>query len=513
MNPQQNYNPNYHKSESRLITMKQGKIPPQAIDLECAILGALMIDKKADEMFDVFTNPDVFYKESHRVIFEAILSLSAKGEPIDLLTVSMELKAQGNLDKAGGDIYLIQLTQAISSSAHIDYHSKIVMQKYIARQMIKNASESIEMAYDETIDVFDLMDHSEMGFTNLTEVLNTGKKTLSWGQMLDKAVQNVGLLTAHGDKILGIPTGFWKLDAHFGGWQDKDLIIIAARPGAGKTAFTVKAMIAAAQEGKPVGYFSLEMSGVQLATRGIAVESHFHLNQLTRTGFEKDEYFKGLIDVVTDMKKLPIHIDDAPALTLMELRRKARRMVRQHGIKVLFLDYLQLAAGGDKDVRFKITELSYGLKALAKELEIPVIALSQLSREVDKRSPPRPRLSDIAESAAIEAAADVIGFIYRPGYYDLDPDYSVLSENENTEFIVAKNRNGGTGTVGLWYEANKTKFSDEAPEQHNAGGNNDWEQTAQSRTGLPTPSANEAFGNDGGNGWSIEDKSNNDTPF
>jgi len=452
-----------YRPDVRVIDMQKGRLPPQALDLEEAILGGLLIDKKADEMFDVFTNPDVFYKDAHKHVFEAIVNVSAKNEPVDLLTVSMELKRMEKLEAVGGDMFLIGLTQKVSSSAHIDYHSRIVLQKYIAREQIRLANETIALAYDDTTDVFDLMDYSEMGLTRLTEMISTGKKALTWSQMLDRVVLNVETLTAHGDKILGFETGFWKLDAHFGGWQPGDFYVIGARPGAGKTAFTVASMIGAAKAGRPVGYLSLEMSGVQLATRGVANNSHFHMNQLTRIGFDKQEYWPSLFETIAEMKNLPVHIDDSPALSMMEIRRRVRRMVRQNKVKVVFLDYLQLAAGGDKDVRHKITELCYGLKALAKELDIAVIGLSQLSRDVEKRSPPRPRLSDLAESGAIEAAADGIMFIYRPAYYKLEPDYSVLSETENTEFDVAKFRNGGTGVLGLWYDPNKTKFSDFTP--------------------------------------------------
>lgn len=494
---------------TQIVNLERGKLPPQAVDLEEAVLGALMIDKNAEEVFDVLKSADVFYKDAHKYIFEAAQRLSGKGEAIDLLTVSAELKAMGLLEKAGGDFYLVQLTQKVSSSAHIDYHARIVLQKYAARQVIKTASESIERAYDDTVDVFDMLDYAEQGFAGISDMMNTGKGGLSWAQMLDEVVTNVEMLTKHGDKIIGVPTGFWKLDAHFGGWRPTDLYIIAARPGAGKTAFTVKAMVGAAQAGKGVGYISLEMSGTQLATRAVAVDSNFHLNQLTRSGFEKDTYFRTLLGVVNDMKKYPIHIDDSPAITLMELRRKVRRMKAQHNIQVLFVDYLQLAAGGDENVRHKITELCYGLKAIAKEYDVAVIALSQLSRAVEQRGTPRPKISDLAEASAIEAAADAVCFIFRPAMYKLDPVYKSeggdLVENENTEFIVAKYRHGGVGTIGLWYDANKTKFSDEQPEY-----NHHYDEQPEVKP-LPTPSANEAFG---AQGYSITDTSNNDdTPF
>jgi replicative DNA helicase len=516
MEPVRNIQQSASVSRTQIVSLERGKLPPQAIELEEAVLGALMIDRKADEVFDVFTNPNVFYKDAHKVIFEACAALSANGEPIDMMTVSAELKKRGMLQAAGGDYYLIQLTQKISSSAHIEFHARIILQKWAAREVIRKASESIEMAYDDTVDVFDLMDHAEQGFASISDGLTTGKQTKTWGQMLDAVVQNVETLTKHGDKILGVPTGFWKLDAHFGGWQPTDLIIWGARPGAGKTALTVAVMIGAASAGSPVGYFSLEMSGVQLATRGVAVNSNYHLNQLTRHGFEKDEYFANLITVVNAMKRLPIHIDDSPTLTLMELRRKVRRMVQQQNVKLVFVDYLQLAAGTGSDVRHGITEWCYGLKAIAKEHNITIIALSQLNREVDRRGVPRPKISDLAEASAIEAAADAICFIYRPAMYKLEPEYKSeggeLVPGENTEFIVAKYRHGGVGTIGLWYDGNKTKFSDEQPEYDNTShpvSHDNWEQKAQARTALPTPSPADAFG---APGYSITDASTNPNP-
>lgn len=502
--------------KTTIINMERGKLPPQAIDLEEMILGGLMIDKKAGEMFDVFRDPNVFYKDSHKTIFEAILSLSQKGEPIDLGTVGAELKAMGKLEMAGGAFKLIELTQKTSSSAHIEYHSRIVLQMYMKREAIRQCSQVIEMAYDETVDVFDLMGHAESGFSKIGDMVTRGQKTATWADLLKTVVKNVEVLTAQGDKILGIPTGFWKLDGHFGGWVKGRIYIIAARPGAGKTAFTVKSMIAAAKAKRPVGYLSYEMSGVQLATRGVGVESNFHMQQLTNHGFEHDSYFKTLMDVVGDMEGLPIYIDDASFLDVAEMRRKIKRMKALYGIEELFFDYLQLAAGGGQDVRYKLNELCFVLQAIAKEEDIAVIALSQLSREVDKRSPPRPRISDLSESSAIEFVADAVCFLYRPAMYKLEPEYKPqgeLDEGENTEFIVAKYRHGGIGTIGLWYDGNKTKFSDEDPAMESQNNTGNWEEKAKawSPAALPTPSVGEAFG---APGFSIQDESDNkDVPF
>lgn len=476
--------------KTAVVNLEKGKLPPQALDLEQAVLGAAMIDSAGlDDLFDVFTDAEVFYKEAHKHIFEAVKKLYENGQPVDMLTVSQQLRSVGKIDAAGGDFYVVQLTQKISSSAHIEYHARILLQKFIARRLIRFSNEVVSMAYDDTADVFEVLEVADAGFTGINDLIHKGKKSLTWNEGLKEVQKNVEILTNAGDAILGVETGFAKLNARFGGWRLTDLIIIAARPGAGKTAFTVASMIAAAKNKQAVGYFSLEMSTTQLITRGVAVNSSFHMSQLTRKGFEKDEYFITLQSVVNSMSDLPIYIDDAPTLTVSELRRKARQMKRKHDIQVLFLDYVQLAAGGDSDVRFKINELVYTLKALAKELNIAVIGLSQLSRDVEKRSPQRGRMSDLKESSAIEDAADVVAFLYRAEYYGNEVDYSVLSDTENTEFIVDKNRHGGVGTIGLWFDANKTKFSDDKPTYDRY----DAQQFADS-TPLPTPTPNEAFG-------------------
>lgn len=512
--------PLLYSDKSRIVNLEKGKLPPQALDFEEAILGALMIDKQAEEIFDVITDADVFYKDAHKEIFKAAFSLTKNNSPIDLLTMSAELKKMGKLEYVGGDYALIQLTQKISSSAHIEYHARIVLQKFMQREAIKLCSMVIEQAYDETIDVFDMLDVAEMGFSNISDKSTTGQKIMDWGQLLDRVVKNVEMLTTHGDKVLGTPTGFWKLDAHFGGWQATDLVIIGARSGMGKTAFTVGSMIGTAKQKHAVGYLSMEMSGVQLATRGISVNSNYHLNQLLRNGFEKQEYFTGLINLVNDMRTYPIHIDDTPALTLLDIRRRVRKMVRQHDVKVVFLDYVQLAAGSDRDLRLRIVELCYGLKALAKELNITIVALSQLDKSIDKRSPePRPVIGDLSESSAIENAADIVGLLYRPAKYGREPLYKSqggeLNEGENTEFIVAKFRNGGVGTIGLWYDANRTKFMDEEPHRSHTADestqpkeNPNWEAQALSRTALPT--AEEAFGP---RETSTNDADDDDGPF
>lgn len=494
--------------KTTVINMERGKLPPQAVDLEEAILGAAMIDARGlQDLFDVFTDPNVFYKDAHKAIFTAMKTLFEHGGAVDLLTVSAELKRTNSLQEAGGDFYLIHLTQKVSSSAHIEYWARIVQQKYIARMVIRFCSESFAMAYDDSVDVFDLLETVETGLGEISEMLNKGKVELSWDSALTRVLKNVETLSHNKGAMTGVATGFDKLDAHFGGWQPGDLIILGGRPGSGKTALTVAMMLGTAEAGEAVGYVSMEMGTVQLAIRSVAVNSHFHLNQLTKEGFTKQEYFTNLVGTIDAMRSLPIFIDDRPALTINEIKRKARQWKRKHGLRVLFVDYLQLADGESDNKRINVDEVARGLKNLAKELDITVIALSQLTREVEKQSPPRPRMLHLKESSGIEDAADAVCFIYRPAYYGLEPDSDRLAYDENTEFIIEKYRNGGVGTIGLWYDANKTKFTDHAPDHHNS--NDNWEQKAQERTGLPTPTPHDAFG---AQGYSVTDVSNNNKP-
>lgn len=448
--------------KSKIVNLEKGKLPPQALDMEEAILGALMLDSHCvDELFNVFSSEEVFYKDQHRFVFRAIKSLADKSSQIDLLTVSAELKAQGILELAGGDFFLIQLTQKISSGAHLEFWARIVMQQYMRRKMIAVCSEVIEYAYDDTVDVFDMMDKIDTETAMIHDVINKGKSDMTFATALDVVEKNVERLSSLKEgEVTGVTTGFEKLDRHFGGWQPTDLIVLGARPGAGKTALTINMMISAAKVGHPVGFISMEMSTVQLATRAVAVNSNYHLNQLTKKGFEKTEYFVGLRALIDKMKSLPIHIDERPALTISEIKRKARLLKRKFDIKELIVDYIQLT-GGDGDVRIRVGKASQGLKALAKELQIPVIAISGLSREADKAH--RPMLAHLKESGDIEADADIVAFLYRAAYYGKEVDTEVIDEDCNTEFIVAKYRNGGLGTIGLFFDENKTKFMDREP--------------------------------------------------
>jgi replicative DNA helicase len=495
----------YKVDKSTIISLEKGKIPPQAIDLEEVVLGAMMIDKKGvDEVIDILS-PEAFYKEAHQHIFEAILKLFRGSEPVDLLTVSSQLKKDEKLDVIGGDFYLISLTQRVSSSAHIEFHARIILQKYIQRSLIKISNEIIEQAYDETIDVFDLLDDSEAKLYEVTQ--GNVKKSTETAQSLviqaKKKIQDI----ANKEGLSGIPSGFDKLDKLTSGWQPSDLIIVAARPGMGKTALTLSmARNIAVNANIPVAFFSLEMSSVQLITRLISSETGLSSEKLRTGNLQKHEW-EQLNVKVKALEEAPLYIDDTPSLSIFDLRAKARRLASQYGIRLIVVDYLQLmtAGGGQKggNREQEISTISRNLKALAKELDVPVIALSQLSRAVETRGgSKRPLLSDLRESGAIEQDADIVSFIYRPEYYKIDEwDDDERSPTEGqAEFIVAKHRNGGLENIRLKFIGHLGKFDNlddfETPfgEFHskmNAAANDDTFKPSS----LPSP--DEAFGSDG----------------
>lgn len=486
---------------TRIIALDAGKIQPQARDLEEAVLGAMMIDKKGvDEVIDILTS-ETFYDKRHQVIFEAIYQLFTDSEPIDLLTVSAKLKSLGKLEIAGGDFYLIQLTQKISSSAHIEFHARIVLQKYIMRRLITISAEIAQEAYDETTDVFDLLDKAESKLYEVTQgnIKRSSETAQSLVIQAKKRIEEI----ANKEGLSGVATGFDKLDKVTSGWQPSDLIIIAARPGMGKTAFVLSmARNMAIDFNQPVAVFSLEMSSVQLITRLISSETGLSSEKLRTGKLEKHEW-EQLSVKVKNLEKAPLYIDDTPSLSIFDLRAKARRLSSQHGIKMIIVDYLQLmtAGGGGKgggNREQEISTISRNLKALAKELNVPVIALSQLSRAVETRgSSKRPLLSDLRESGAIEQDADIVSFIYRPEYYKIDEwDDDERSPTEGqAEFIIAKHRNGGLENIRLKFIGSLGKFDNlddfssgfsDLPSRMNA------EDTPFITKNLPSP--NEAFG-------------------
>lgn len=505
-----------HKiDKSTLINLERGKIPPQAVDLEEVVLGAMMIDKKGvDEVIDIL-HPEVFYKDAHRFIYEAIFKLFESSEPVDLLTVSSQLKKDGHLEAIGGDFYLIKLTQKVASSAHIEFHARIILQKYIQRSLIKISNEIIEDAYSDSKDVFDLLDNAEAKLYEVTQ--GNLKRSAETAQNLviqaKKKIEEI----SNKEGLSGIPSGFDKLDKLTSGWQPSDLIIVAARPGMGKTALTLSmARNIAVNSEIPVAFFSLEMSSVQLITRLISSETGLSSEKLRTGKLEKHEW-EQLNVKVKALEKAPLFIDDTPSLSIFDLRAKARRLASQHGIKLIVIDYLQLmTAGGSQkggNREQEISTISRNLKALAKELSVPVIALSQLSRAVETRGgSKRPILSDLRESGAIEQDADIVSFIYRPEYYKIDEwdDEERTPTQGQAEFIVAKHRNGGLDNIRLKFVGALGKFDNlddfDSPFEFQSKMNADEDNPFATPK---LPSTDEAFGS----AMNSDDDPDNDVPF
>ncbi|AQS92976.1 MULTISPECIES: replicative DNA helicase [unclassified Polaribacter] len=450
--------------KSKIISLEKGKIPPQAVELEEAVLGAMMIDKKGiDDVIDILS-AEAFYDQKHQEVYAAIYELFQNSEPIDLLTVSNLLRKNSKLDFVGGDLYLIRLTQKVASSAHIEFHARIILQKYIQRKLISISSEIIENAYDEGTDVFDLLDDAEGKLFEVTQG-NLKKSSEDAGSLVKQALKKIQEI-GNQEGMSGLATGFTKLDALTSGWQPSDLVIIAARPGMGKTAFVISmAKNMAIDFNHGVAIFSLEMSSVQLITRMISSETGLTSEKLRKGNLEPHEW-EQLNVKVKRLSDAPIFIDDTPSLSIFDLRAKARRLVSQHNVRILVIDYLQLMTAGGKaggNREQEISMISRNLKALAKELSVPVIALSQLSRAVETRGgSKRPLLSDLRESGAIEQDADIVSFIFRPEYYGMtewdDDDHSPC-EGQG-EFIVAKHRNGGLDNIRLKFTGHLAKFSD-----------------------------------------------------
>jgi len=455
-----------NKGKGTVINLEQGKIPPQAVDLEEAVLGAMMIDKKGvDDVIDII-HANVFYKPAHQFIYEAIFKLFENSEPIDLLTVSNQLRKDEKLDAVGGDFYLISLSQKVSSAAHIEFHARIILQKFIQRRLINISSEIITNSYDETVDVFDLLDEAETKLFDITQG-NLKKSSEAAHNLVTQALKKIEEISNQ-EGMSGVPSGFNKLDQLTSGWQQSDLIILAARPGMGKTAFVMSmAKNMAIDFNIPVAIFSLEMSSVQLITRMISSETGISSDKLRKGNLETYEW-EALNVKVKNLSNAPIFIDDTPSLSVFDLRAKARRLVSQHGVKMVIIDYLQLMTAGSNtkgtgNREQEISMISRNLKALAKELSVPVIALSQLSRAVETRGgSKRPLLSDLRESGAIEQDADIVSFIYRPEYYGLtewDDEERTPCEGQ-AEFIVAKHRNGGLENIKIKFIGRLAKFTD-----------------------------------------------------
>lgn len=438
-----------------------GRVMPQATDLEEAVLGAVMLDSGAISIVIEILRPESFYKDNHRHIYEAMVDLFSAQQPIDLMTVHEKLKKSQKLEEAGGLNYLVSLTNKVASAANVEYHARIVAQKFVQRELIRVSTRIVNDSFQDSKDVFELLDDAEQGLFEITEQ-NLRKGYQSISEIAAKALRQIESIAENTDGVTGTPTGFSELDGLTGGWQKSDLIILAARPGMGKTAFSLAlAKNAALQFGRSVAFFTLEMSSLQLVQRLIAMDANLDNQKLRNAKLDDHDWMK-LHQALGRLGEAKIFIDETPALNVFELRAKCRRLKTNHDIDLIIIDYLQLMSASGKDSRGnreqEISSISRALKGLAKELNVPVIALSQLSRAVETRGVKRPVLSDLRESGAIEQDADIVTFLYRPDYYDDEAD--PMSPPGLTEVIVAKHRNGALKTVNLRFVKEFARFEE-----------------------------------------------------
>lgn len=458
---------NSFKKTTRVKNVSQtlselGRVPPHSVDIEQAILGAMMFGKDAVNSVIDKLKPVAFYDPKHVFIFSAITDLFNNSKPIDIITVTQRLKEKGELEAAGGISYITQLTNRVGSSAHIEYHAAILLEKAIKRELIRIGSEIIRRSFDDGIDVFESLNDAQMDLYNIMQN-NLGNQIGEMKSIITEAVREIEIAGLNKDGLSGIGTGFHKLDKLTAGWQRSDFIVIAARPAMGKTAFILSmARNTAVDYGHGVAIFSLEMSSVQLVKRLISSESKIPAEKL-RKGNLADHEFQQLHSRITRLAEAPIYIDDTPGISVTNLRTKSRRLKDRHNIQLIIIDYLQLmTAGGTKGVgnrEQEISTISRSLKEIAKELNVPVIALSQLSRSVESRGgDKRPMLSDLRESGAIEQDADIVSFIYRPEYYKITHNENNESNLGIGEIIIAKHRNGGLDTVRLKFINEYARF-------------------------------------------------------
>lgn len=435
------------------------KLQPQATDLEEAVLGAMLLDRDAVEAVLPTLTSESFYLESHRVIYEAMESLFRDNKPIDLLTVTERLKRDGNLDIAGQPYYITELTNRVSSSAHVEEHARVIVEKQILRMLISVSALVTKMAYDETEDPFDVLDKANQLVEEINDLLRGQQSTPEISRLLSERIKTLDALSRTEGDLLGVPTGFHRLDSFTGGWQNTDLIIIAARPSMGKTAFMLSLADNASKAGYPVGIASLEMGREQLTDRLICSNAGINSQKLRRPADITAVEWSNMMGVNLSN----IFINDNADISIRAFRIWAKEMVKKKGCKMLMLDYLQLMEGARKSNDNRETEvsaISRGLKQCAKELRVPVIALSQLNRATEARSDGRPRLSDLRESGAIEQDADFVGFLYRPEYYKIKEDEMGNSTQGVAELIIEKNRNGALGEARFRWVAEYMQFKD-----------------------------------------------------
>ena len=462
--PERKVSKTSRRGQQAPIDTSFGHLQPQAIDIEKVVLGALMIDKDAFTVVSEIIKPETFYEARHQKIYEAVQSLNLQEKPVDIMTVTEELRHKGTLDDIGGPAYVVELSSQVASSAHIEYHAHILAQKFLARQLIQFASMIETDAFDETVDVDDLMQKAEGALFEISQK-NMLQDYVQIDTIVDQAHQLLLQASNREGGLTGVPSGFRKLDDITAGWQPSDLVIIAGRPAMGKTSFALSiAKNVAIDYRKPIAFFSLEMNNVQLVNRLISNVCSIPGNKILNGQLTPDEWER-FDSNIRKMQGAPIYVDDTPGLSIFELRTKARRLVREHGIELLMIDYLQLMNANG--MRFnsrqeEVSTISRSLKGLAKELNIPVLALSQLSRAVEQRDGPegkRPQLSDLRESGAIEQDADMVLFVHRPEYYHILQDEKGNDLHGMAQIIIAKHRKGATGDVLLNFRGEYTRFS------------------------------------------------------
>lgn len=445
---------------------EHGKIPPQAIDLEEAVLGAVMLERDAFDAVVELISVESFYQETHQKIYQAILDLNSKQSAIDILTVSEQLKRSGNLEIVGGPAYLAQLSRKVVSGAHAEFHARIIAQKFIQRELIRVSSEIQKKSFEEDDDVHRLLEFAESELFKVAEG-HIKKETQVIGPLINEALKQIEEAGKKEDGLSGVGSGFTGIDRITGGWQPSDLIIIAARPSMGKTAFVLSMARNMALEFKNQGVaiFSLEMSSIQLVNRLISAEAELPSNKIRNGKLQPFEWVQ-LEERIRKLMDAPIYVDDTPSISIFELRAKCRRLAKKYSnLKIIIIDYLQLmTAGTDNRAgnrEQEVSIISRSLKALAKELNVPIIALAQLNRDVEKRGgTKRPQLSDLRESGSIEQDADMVCFIHRPEYYGFTEDENHQSLKGIAEIIIAKHRNGALDDVKLKFKSELAKFTD-----------------------------------------------------
>lgn len=447
------------------VFQEHGKLPPQAIEIEESVLGGLMLERRVIHSVVSLLSVDVFYKESHQAIYEAILYLHDNGKPIDILTVTNELRNNGKLDMVGGPFYITQLTSRIASTANIEFHTGILVQKYLARELIKSSTTIIRNAFEDNADVYDLIAEADIEISKINEYSVRGgsfKHVSDSSSKSFESAQKREMMRKEG-KTSGVTTGLKDLNALTGGWQPSDLIIIAARPGMGKTSLMLKHALTAAMAKVPVCIYTLEMSDERLTDNLLLMLSNVEKDKF-KNGFMSQDDWKDLTHSKAELDKLPIYIDPNPSVSMRYIKANSLVMSKKGKCGMILIDYLQLVdVSSDERNRNReqeVAKASREAKVIAKQLNIPVILLCQLSREVEKRSDKKPQLSDLRESGAIEQDADVVAFIFRPEYYGMLEDATGNSLKGVGRIIVAKNRNGATDDAKFRYNESMTKITD-----------------------------------------------------